>query len=241
MISEHTRKEIDILLWSIRLEFIRRYDKQRFWETESTAASYASLIEDGIPLENVAAHSWHVADTVLLLGPHFTDIDISRCVQIAILHDKMEIVIGDHNPVGRNGTGSRTHAFNSVKRTAKDNDEKRAILEYVGNLPEPARSIQRALLMEACEGFTREAKFVKAIDKLQGFAYVFLKKNGHFTDQHLKFTLRFTEKAVHYFPELKGHYCELKERFLRQVARRRQTTVPRLLDAINDSQMSLPI
>ena len=68
---EDVECDIDVILWSMNLYKIRRYTHQRFWESETLDAVYANRIEPFPRLESVAEHSWHVADTVLLLGGHF--------------------------------------------------------------------------------------------------------------------------------------------------------------------------
>src|SRR6185369_4217888 len=70
------KKDIDAILWSMRLCSIRRYFHQRFWENETAEAEYASRVEASPRLESVADHSWHVADTVLLLASHFPSLDL---------------------------------------------------------------------------------------------------------------------------------------------------------------------
>ena len=76
------RRDIDTMLWSMRLCSIRRYFHQRFWEAETTEAEYASRLEASPRLESVAEHSWHVADTVVLLGGHFPSLNVHRCVTL---------------------------------------------------------------------------------------------------------------------------------------------------------------
>jgi hypothetical protein len=38
-------RDIDLILWSIRLENIRRYHGQKYWEQETIASDYACRIE----------------------------------------------------------------------------------------------------------------------------------------------------------------------------------------------------
>ncbi len=82
--------------------------------------------------------------------------------------------------------------------------------------------------MEALDGRTPEARFVKAIDKLQALGFVTVKKRGAMLDKKLRFTLQYSEKAVAYFPENGGHYDELKGRLLARVARQRKIAVAEL-------------
>lgn len=237
--QEDAKHDIDIMLWSMRLCSIRRYFHQRFWEAETQDAEYAARVESNPRLESVAEHSWHVADTVLILGEHFPQLNVDRCLKLAILHDKMEIIIGDKNPVGRDGAGKTTHAFNVVKRRQKDITERKAISIYLSSLRASARKSQSAALHEILEGKTEESRFVKAVDKLQALSYVLLKKRGDFKDKHLKFTLRYSEKALEYYPLLQTHYKELRSRLILQVARRRNISVKRVEAMFHYDQLPL--
>lgn len=235
------KRDIDAMLWSMKLCSIRRYFHQRFWETETMEAEYASRLEPFPRLETVADHSWHVADTVLLLGGHFQPLNQDRCLRLAILHDKMEISIGDKNPVGKSGTGESTHAFNFNSQAAKEASERAAIERYISRIRSSAAADQRDLLIEVLEGRTTEARFVKAIDKLQALAFVTVKKRGVMVDKHLSFTLKYSEKAVIYFPDLRAHYEELKSRLIAKVAHKRKVSIPELEQLLYNSQLSLSL
>jgi len=223
----------------MKLYDIRRFKKHRFWEAETLDAEYAARVEPHPRLESVAEHSWHVADTVLLLGGNFPSINLDRCLRMAILHDKMEISTRDWNPVGRNGTGEKTHAFNESQRLKKEFLERKAIEKYLAKLRPSIRSEMARDLYEIIEGSTEEARFVKAVDKLQALAYVFVKKNGLFRNKHLIFTLRYSEKVVEYYPSLKQHYEELKHRVLTLVARRRNISIEDIKWILESEKMPL--
>lgn len=210
--------DVAVLIWSMRLASTRRYFHQRFWEQETRDAEYASLAEPFPRLESVAEHSWHVADSVLLLGPRFPQLNVSYAVMLAILHDKMEIVTGDISPVGRDGTGQRTHAFDARARQRKDHSEREAADHYLGRLNPAAAQLQSTLLNDLLEGRSPEASFVKAVDKLQALAFVLAKKASTMTDKHLLFTVRYSEKVVEYWPELALHLDELRSRLIRGIA-----------------------
>lgn len=202
-------------------------------------AEYASRVESFPRLETVAEHSWHVADTVLLLGGHFSSLNVDRCVRLAILHDKMEISIGDKNPVGKSGTGESTHAFNHGRQASKEASEREAIERYLARIRPSAVSDQRNLLIEVLEGRTPEARFVKALDKLQALTFVMVKKRGVMLDKHLTFTMKYSEKAVAYFPDLRAHYDELKSRLIGRVARHRNISISELEQLLYNSQLPL--
>jgi hypothetical protein len=60
------KADIEAILSAFELQRVRRYNNQVHWETESQEALFADRAEPGLKLENVAAHSWHVADAVTL-------------------------------------------------------------------------------------------------------------------------------------------------------------------------------
>lgn len=233
-------RDIESILWSMKLYKVRRYFHQRFWEVETQQAEYAQKIEPHLRLESVAEHSWHVADIILLLGSYFPSLDIGHCLKLAILHDKMEIKIGDKNPVGKDGTGLSTHAFNINKREKKDTDEREAIEFYVSRLRHTIRKEQEHYLTELLECSSEEANFVKAIDKLQALAYVYIKKGGNINLNHLKFTLHYSNKIIEYYPGLNFHYKELLSRVIDSVATENNITVKELLNKIEGGQLKLP-
>ncbi len=237
--DDDVRQDVDTLLWSLRLHGVRRFYRQRFWETEAKEAEYADRIEPWPKLESVSEHSWHVADSVLLLAPHFGRLDRGRCLEMAILHDKLEILIGDFSPVGRKGDGWDSHAFDPTLRIEKNGEERGALVRYLARLRPSLRGEQCGLFEEVLSGKTREAKFVKAVDKLQAFAFVVTKKAGKFANRHLQFTLRYVEKGVGDFPGLWRHYLELRRRMVEQVAVDREKSVAAIEGVLGLNQQEL--
>lgn len=218
---DHVQADIDALLASFRLQKLRRYFHQRFWEPETREAEYSDRLEGTFKLENVAAHSWHIADAALILATNFAELNVERCVMLALLHDKLEMYTGDFNPVGRDGTGAKTHAFNADKQENKHAAELRALDYYLDQLQPRARPLQRELLLEAIRAETPESRFIKSVDKLQALAYVHLKKAGNLNDMHLRFTLDYSSKSIDYFPEMAQHYLCLRARLLEGICKRR--------------------
>src|SRR5262249_53557932 len=127
--------DIDAILDGFHLQEVRRYFHQVYWLEESETAARADAIERGLKLENVAAHSWHVADTVLLLADRFEEINSDRALRLALLHDKLEMYTGDFDPVGTDGKGDDTHAFNTEARARKVEIERAALIRYLDRLP----------------------------------------------------------------------------------------------------------
>jgi 5'-deoxynucleotidase YfbR-like HD superfamily hydrolase len=239
--AEEVRKDVDAIFWSLRLHGVRRYFHQRFWESETSEAERADQAESWPKLESVSEHSWHVTDTVLLLSSYFDNLDQRRCLEMAVLHDKLEVITGDADPVGRDGTGADTHAFNPVRRAEKDSDAIHALKMYVSLLAPRVAERQRAVFEEIISGTSAEAHFVKGVDKLQSFAFVIAKKRGHFQDRHLCFTLNYVEKGISGFPGLWGHYVEMRARLLKEVADRRQSSMETIENILGLKEAQDPI
>src|SRR5215218_1927451 len=81
---EDVSADIDAMVDGFRLQGVRRYFHRVYWWDETEAAVKADTIEPGLKLENVAAHSWHVADVELLLANRFPGLSPDRALRLAI-------------------------------------------------------------------------------------------------------------------------------------------------------------
>jgi len=103
--------------------------------------------------ESVTEHSWHVLFLVWALGTRIEGIDLSRAVEIALVHDLSELRIGDLPQVA-------SHYF---PEGSKKLAELATMHDLLAPLPERALDLYR----EYQQGTTPEARLVKACDKLQ--------------------------------------------------------------------------
>ena len=103
--------------------------------------------------ESVAEHTLHVLFLVWTLGLKIEGIDVSRAVEIALVHDLAELRIGDL-------PRTSSHYFPAGAKKAA---EAAAMADVLA--PLPGRT--RLLYDEYQEGTTPEARLVKACDKLQ--------------------------------------------------------------------------
>jgi putative hydrolase of HD superfamily len=103
--------------------------------------------------ESVTEHSWHVLFLVWALGSRIEGIDLTRAIEIALVHDLAEVRIGDLPRV----------ASRYFPERAKQTAETSAMREIMAPLPESAV----ALYQEYQQAITPEARLVKACDKLQ--------------------------------------------------------------------------
>ena len=148
----------------------------------------------------VAEHSWRLGLMALVIGTECkVRIDIGRTLQIALLHDLAEAKTGDID------------AYDQVmggKKLIEDKaaTEEAAMHEMTDDLPfgDWIYSIWR----EYEDQQTVEAKFVKALDKIEGFLHIaevgvepYIPAEFH-ADYATKAVVAFDE-ATHHFPELK--------------------------------------
>ncbi len=225
---EEVKKDIDLILWSTKLSELYRFTHQRFWESETIANDFALRIEgvnqkgDKTPrAESVAEHSWHIADIILIIAPRFRNLNIGKCLLHAILHDKLEIITGDKNPLGKNGKGTGTHAFNEARKNDKDEMERDALKVYLRRLNSEASQIQKEILEDTIELTSIESRFVKAIDKIHPLTYIIRKKSGDMVDEHISFTLKYSGTYSNFYPELEPYYIELTDRLFIEIAKHR--------------------
>ncbi len=115
-----------------------------------------SLVLEGARRENSAEHSWHLALMALLfadLAP--AGVDVLHSMQMALVHDIVEIDAGD------------TLVYDAVGNRDKLDRERAAADRLYGLLPEPVGTRLRALWEEFEAGDTAEARYVRALDRLQ--------------------------------------------------------------------------
>ena len=212
------RADVDMIYRLYDLQKLVRFFGQRYWEEESLELG---LVPGKLELENVAAHSFNVARCVPLLAPHFPWIDRGRAIELALVHDEPEIITGDRDPVGKDGQGSDTHAFNPARRLDKDREERRALDALASSMRHSLRESYRTLVKELIEVSSEEARFVKSLDKLQALVFVRLRKRGRITPDHAAFTVRYSRIGVRWFPPLQEHFKLVLRDLLEDVAQSR--------------------
>ncbi|WP_223271303.1 HD family hydrolase [Buttiauxella sp. B2] len=105
--------------------------------------------------ENSAEHSWHFAVAAMSLAPFAPeDVDISRVVQMALLHDIVEIDVGD------------VLVYDLAARAAIAEKEAIAAKRLFGLLPEPQSTQFLQLWLEYEAGVSADARFAGALDRI---------------------------------------------------------------------------
>lgn len=121
--------------------------------------------------ENSAEHSWHLAMYAWLLQEYAIEpIDVSRVIQMLLLHDIVEIDAGD-TPI---------HAGLSPDKQATL--EADAAVRLFGLLPEQQGSELLTLWQEFESAKTPDSKFAKALDRFQPLLVNIVTGGGTWTE-----------------------------------------------------------
>ena len=129
------------------LDFLRRSERLKI--VTRTAWTSAGT------RETTAAHSWRLGLFALSLRPWFPALNFDRVLALTLVHDLGEAVGGDISAVAQAGA------------PPKSAQERRDLCELLGALPAPARESILTLWDEYEANTTPEARFVKAVDKLE--------------------------------------------------------------------------
>ncbi|MEU7052777.1 HD domain-containing protein [Streptomyces eurythermus] len=117
--------------------------------------------------ENDAEHSWHLAMMVVILAEHSDrPIDVGHTIQLVLLHDLVEIYAGD------------TPLYDSAAGAGQQEREVAAADELFGLLPPDQARRMRSLWDEFEERRTPEARFAKAMDRLQPLLLNWMARGG---------------------------------------------------------------
>lgn len=179
-------KDFEFLSLIGGLKQLERFKGQFFWRDYPEPPRW----------DSVAEHSWRLAVSVMLLGPKLKNkIDVLHAMEIALVHDIPEIAAGDESPLGEDGTGKNTHAFNEKKKQIKHQNEKKAAKKVFGTLgPDGKRFCN--LWLEFEEQKTQEAKIVKALDHVEAGIQYFEYRKGHVFPDHRKFSYVYNAKGT---------------------------------------------
>ena len=120
----------------------------------------ASSISDNSRRENSGEHSWHLTLYALILADHAgPGVNIDRVIRMLILHDLVEIDVGD---VPIHSQGGQAHASAETQAA-----ERLAADRIFGLLPLDLRDDLRALWDEFEAAETPDAIFAKSLDRVQ--------------------------------------------------------------------------
>jgi putative hydrolases of HD superfamily len=120
----------------------------------------ATTLVDGSRPENSGEHSWHLALYALVLadqaGP---GVDINRVIKMLLIHDLVEIDVGDVPIHSQNGLAHASKVTMAAEAKAAD--------RIFGLLPPDLGTGLRALWEEFEAAETLDARFAKSLDRVQ--------------------------------------------------------------------------
>lgn len=122
---------------------------------------------DGSRRENDAEHTWELALMAVVLAEHADEaIDLLRVLKMILIHDIVEIDAGD------------TFIYDAAALTDQEAREKIAADRIFGLLPPDQAADFRALWDEFEARETTEARFARAMDRLQPLLHNFFTGGG---------------------------------------------------------------
>ena len=153
--------------------------------------------------ESTAEHSWRLSLMVPIVAKELSlNLDVNHAIKLAIFHDLAEAVTGDIDAI--------TIAKGDVSRDEKRKLEIVAMNKLKNLLPEDLGKEIYDLWHEYDNSTSKEAKFIKALDKIETVTQ--LVEAGYKTYDDADFIPNYPDKAVSDFPELKVMLKELKKR-----------------------------
>ncbi|WP_341703353.1 HD domain-containing protein [Ferrovibrio sp.] len=126
-----------------------------------------TLLIDRSRRENDAEHSWHLAMMAMVLAEYAEPgVDIGRVIRMLLLHDLVEIDAGD------------TFLYDAVAEADKEAREQQAAERLFGLLPDGQGDGFRALWDEFEARETADARFARALDRVQPMLHNFHTEGG---------------------------------------------------------------
>ncbi len=157
-----------------QLSFLREIDRLK------NVLRQSSLL-DKSRKENSAEHSWHLAMYSLVLNEYAcASVDTNRVVKMLLLHDVVEIDVGDY-PI---------HGDSSNEMQAEQ--EAKAAVRLFGLLPQRQADAFLSLWQEFELAETEDARFAKALDRFQPLLVNIFTGGGTWTENGISLEQVFT-------------------------------------------------
>ena len=120
----------------------------------------ATTLVDGSRPENSGEHSWHLALYALILADQADpEVKIDRVIRMLLIHDLVEIDVGDVPIHSQNGQAHASAATQAAESQAAD--------RIFGLLPKDLGDDLRVLWEEFEAAETPDARFAKSLDRVQ--------------------------------------------------------------------------
>jgi putative hydrolase of HD superfamily len=133
-----------------------------------------TVLMDESRRDNAAEHSWEIATMALVLHEHAEPgTDLLKILKMLLIHDLVEIDTGD------------TYVYDQDAVRNQAEREARAADRIFGLLPEPHRSELQGLWKEFEARETADARFARAIDRLQPVIHNYCTKGQVWHENHI--------------------------------------------------------
>jgi putative hydrolases of HD superfamily len=158
----------------------------------------ATTLMDGSRRENSGEHSWHLALYAMTLADQAAPgVDINRVIRMLILHDLVEIDVGDVPIHAANGTAHGSSETQAAEARAAD--------RIFGLLPSDLGQSFRVLWDEFEAAQTPDAVFAKSLDLVQPVMHNLGSGGGTWTEYNVtaeQITARVGQKVARGAPRL---------------------------------------
>ncbi|WP_293915325.1 MULTISPECIES: HD family hydrolase [unclassified Sphingobacterium] len=169
MFSSELLKQIDFIKEIDKLKYIQR--KTKLFNSDRN--------------ENDAEHSWHLALMAMVLVEHANEkIDLLKVMKMVLIHDIVEIDAGD------------TFIYDMQKNHSNTEEERLAANRIFGLLPEDQGKEFIAVWEEFEAGETAEAKFARAMDRLEPLLQNSSNNGGTWNETGVNYTKVYAKKSA---------------------------------------------
>lgn len=161
-----------------QIEFVKEIDKLKYIQRRTR-------LFNSDRNENDAEHSWHLAVMAVVLAAHSNEpVDVLKVVKMVLIHDIVEIDAGD------------TFIYDTQKSHTNTDDERLAANRIFGMLPAEQASELIAVWEEFEAGETSEAKFARAMDRLEPLLQNSSNNGGTWREFGVKYEKVYEKKKV---------------------------------------------
>jgi len=177
-----------------------------FVEVDKLKRTYRFSTRDKLVHDSVADHSWKLALMTISVAERLKlEIDIFHSVKLALYHDLQEYITGEID--------SRLIHEGKFSKEKKFDLERKALEDLSNRFENVGRNIYN-LWEEFEEGKTREARYVKALDKIEAITHM-ISVDGVEKDD-FSYTALYANESVKNFPELKPLLREVQNKLKKE-------------------------
>jgi putative hydrolase of HD superfamily len=161
-----------------QIDFIKEIDKVKYIQRKTK-------LFNSDRNENDAEHSWHLAVMAIILAEHSNEpIDILKVVKMVLIHDIVEIDAGD------------TFIYDTQKNHTNTDEERLAAKRIFGLLPQKQAEGLIEIWEEFEAGLTHEAKFARAMDRLEPLLQNTSNNGGTWNEFDIKYSKVYDKKKI---------------------------------------------